>query len=235
MAHEQIYHTDTEEVKLPCGFSWMTFLLGPLYTGYLGDVPATILLVLLYIPMLVLVILSHATGIFGFWLLNIPFACLYNRRLAALYQAVGFSSGPLPPKKEEKTAITYAIGSPWNQIDDALDATPSDMWYTIKLYGISKPSNTRGISVGRGKVPSGYHTLCGFLSGRGAEPVTDELDVGATIMVKIDNKQVWSFTAKEKTRLAGKTFSIPVKEGDAITVSVKQGNSKLDNLRLVLV
>lgn len=66
MAREQIYHTDTEEVKLPCGFSWMTFLLGPVYTGYLGDVPATILLALLYLPMLVLVILSHATGVFGF-------------------------------------------------------------------------------------------------------------------------------------------------------------------------
>ena len=234
MAHEQIYHTDTEEVKLPCGFSWMTFLLGPFYTGYLGDIPATILLSFLYIPMLVLVILTHATGIFGFWLLNVPFACVYNRRLADLYQAVGFSIGPIPPK-EEKTTITYASGSPWNQIDDVLDATPSDMWYTITLYGTSKPSNTRGISVGNGKVPSGYHTLCGFLSGRGAEPVTDELDACATIVVKIDNRQVWSFTAKEKTHLAGKTFSIPVKAGNVITVSVKKGNSRLDNLRLVLV
>ena len=233
MTHLRTYHTDTEEIQLPSGFSWPLFLLGPFYTGYLGDVHATLLVTLLYLPMLVLVVLTRFTGIFGFWLLNLPFACTYHDRLAFLYRKGGFTEGPLPPPRA-KAAPKPAKKDPWSDIDHEIDKRPSTMWVSIPLYGSSKPEG-RPITIGKKKVPLDYGTLCGFLCEKEDLPVIDILDKGATIAVKISGKQVWSYTAETYTHLIGKTFSIPVEAQSTVTVVVKKGFSNLDNIRLVLV
>ena len=235
MTHLRTYHTDTEEIQLPSGFSWPLFLLGPFYTGYLGDVHATVLIALLYLPMLVLVVLTRFTGIFGFWLLNLPFACTYHDRLVSLYKKVGFSEGPLPlPKPKAKRPAKVAKGDPWSDIDQELDKRPSSMWVSIPLYGSSKPEG-KSITIGKKKVPLDYGTLCGFLCEKEDLPAVDILDKGATIAIKISGKQVWSYTAETYTHLIGKTFSLPVEAQTTVTVVVKKGFSNLDNIRLVLV
>ncbi len=216
MHKQQLYHNREEERVLPDGFSWKLFLLGPIYTLFLGDLLTSAILALLYLPMLGIVMDSAWTGSFGFWLLNLPFAFLYSKRIQSLHRANGYKKGIA------------------RHMENAPTSKPETMWITIPLYGSTTPQNTHGITVGKGKVPKGYHTLFGFLPAKKHAKSKDRLQKNATITIKIDSRTIWQYTAQEQTDLLSKKFTVRVQEGGILTIRVKNGYSELDNIRVVL-
>lgn len=200
MRHVREFQKNGRIIRITQGWSFPTFLFGPLAVLPHGDWAYGIPLLGSTILFGFIGLSTGGIGYAGIFLCNLLFSFSSRERYARILQKRGYEE--TDPRRDDPTQWVYV------PVDRTLEAGHQGV--TSHLATVT--------------VPAGYRFCDGF-AGKGKEPVRDEVTPELRLWITNQNGVIrWETTIRTAGHLSAHTFSFPVKEQEVLTIHAQRQN-----------